>query len=185
MKLPVQPPPATATFPYEYTDCQVPVSIQGACIEGACTFVVPARTDWCAACEGDVPTGAQRLHLVVLTWQPVTSFAQPHTAVWVGCLTILDKFHRTAFRAVRVALARVAVCCPGYSAAFAQLYNAAEPDEDPLPDVPDGPAFLAQHLGTAAAAQPGQMAARISASLPPGQQQQLQALLQAKRVTLA
>jgi len=72
----------------------------------------------------------------------------------------------------------------GYSAAFAQLHNAAKPEEDPCPEVADGAAFLAQHLSAAAAAHPGQMAPRIAASLAPEQQAQLQALLQAKGATL-
>ena len=76
-------------------------------------------------------------------------------------------------------------CGAGYSAAFAQLHNAAKPDVDPLPEVPDGAAFLAKQLAAAAAAAPGQMAARVSTTVLPEQQAQLQALLQAAGVALA
>lgn len=73
----------------------------------------------------------------------------------------------------------------GYSAAFAQLHNAAKPDVDPLPAVQDAPKFLAQQLAAAAAAQPGKLPQLIATTMPAETQAQLQALLQSAGATLA
>lgn len=59
------------------------------------------------------------------------------------------------------------------------------PDLDPLPDVEDPRAALAQALGTLAAAQPGRVPQLVAAALSPEQQQKLAGYCAAAGVAIA
>ncbi|KAK9819488.1 hypothetical protein WJX81_001683, partial [Elliptochloris bilobata] len=73
----------------------------------------------------------------------------------------------------------------GYSAAFAQLHNAARPSEDPTPDVHDPQRHLAAELARFSQAHPGRVPALVQANVAAEQQQRLQAYCQACGVSIA
>ena len=75
--------------------------------------------------------------------------------------------------------------CTGYSAAYAQLHNAAKVERDVLPEVPDAKADLATRLGALAASAPGKLPQLIAAHVPTEQQQLLASIVQAAGINLA
>ena len=77
------------------------------------------------------------------------------------------------------------VLCAGYSAAYAQLHNAAKPERDALPDVTDAKADLAARLGALAASAPGRLPRLVAAHVSVEQQQMLVSIMLAAGVSLS
>ena len=73
----------------------------------------------------------------------------------------------------------------GYSAAYAQLHNAAKAERDALPEVRDARADLAARLGALAASSPGRLPRLVAAHVPAGEQQLLASLMLAAGVSIA
>ena len=73
----------------------------------------------------------------------------------------------------------------GYSAAYAQLHNAAKAERDALPEVQDAKADLAARLAALAASAPGRLPRLIAAHVPAEQQQLLAALALAAGISIA
>ena len=74
---------------------------------------------------------------------------------------------------------------PGYATSYAPLANAAKPEADPLPAVPDARRHLAAALGRLSAAMPGVVWRRVEgARLPPHSQANLLGYLSLANVTL-
>ena len=73
----------------------------------------------------------------------------------------------------------------GYSAAFAQLHNAAKAEKDMLPEVADAKADLAVKLSAFAARAPGWLPRVIAAHVPGQEQQILASITLAAGITLS
>jgi len=74
---------------------------------------------------------------------------------------------------------------PGYQSAFSQLVFVGKKERDPVAEVQDARAYLAQSLHRLSVQHPGSVASQISGKLSPEAQQFVQQYLLAANVSLA
>lgn len=108
--------------------------------------------------------------LKLLTEWPPLTLAAPTSQLWVHTLErVLAQLDGEEEDDGGAAELEAEPAESGYSAAYARLGNAAKAESDPLPEVKDVKAYVAQALATASRAAPGALAARVAAMPAPAQ----------------